>query len=290
MIAMNGVAQGKRRYRGLTAAERHQQRRELLLDAGLELFGTLGYAGSSVRAISQQAGLNSRYFYESFNDREALLVAVYERIIAEIAAAVLEATESSRTVENQARSGLDASWAILTGDRRKARVLAIEVVGVSERLEALRRAYRHAFADLLVRNTMMVVGEGVQTKFDPVLIARALMGGVIDVLVDWINDELDHDRSAIVEHFTALFTAAAAVALDETPAKLMRRVRSVPPGSNGLGAARVEIEQARRLAGADRGAARREGLGDRKRRASANGARAREPRARKRQPGRGPGD
>src|SRR5579875_1767846 len=178
MKAMAGVAKRQRRYRGLTAAERHRQRRELLLDAGLELFGTLGYAASSVRAISQQAGLNSRYFYESFADREALLIAVYERIVAAIAAA----TKDARTIADQARWGLDANWAILTGDRRKARVLAIEVVGVSERLEALRRAYRHAFADLLVQNSALIVGKGLETKLDPVLVARALVGGSIDIL------------------------------------------------------------------------------------------------------------
>ena len=36
------------------------------MEAGLELFGTLGYARTSVRAISAAASLNSRYFYESF--------------------------------------------------------------------------------------------------------------------------------------------------------------------------------------------------------------------------------
>ena len=253
MTAMAGVAKRQRRYRGLTAAERHRQRRELLLDAGLELFGTLGYAASSVRAISQQAGLNSRYFYESFTDREALLIAVYERIVAEIAEAIVAATKDARTIADQARWGLDANWAILTGDRRKARVLAIEVVGVSERLEALRRAYRHAFADLLVQNSALIVGKELETKLDPVLVARALVGGSIDILVDWINGEVSHDRETIVEHFTVLYTAAAAAAIGETQAKFMRRARTLPAGSNGLGAVRVQIEQARELAGAARG-------------------------------------
>ena len=96
----------------MTAAERRDQRRERLLEAGLELFGTQGYAESSVRAVSAAAGLNSRYFYESFASREELLYQVYERIVAEIAIAVIEATATRATVEGQARAGLDVSWGI----------------------------------------------------------------------------------------------------------------------------------------------------------------------------------
>lgn len=238
------MATGVRKYRGLTPQERASQRRELLLAAGLELFGTVGYARATVREVSKAAGLNSRYFYESFPDREALLIAVYERIIFELAKAVAEATAGAQTVQEQAAAGLRVTWEILTGDRRKARVLAVEVVGVSERLERLRRAYRHGFAQLLVNNAMRVVGEGEQTRLDPTLISRALIGGFLDVLTDWLNGDIDLPDDQIVEHFTELYTAAAAAALGETPAQLRRRIRSVPPPP-----ARLDIEAARAEAG-----------------------------------------
>src|SRR5271167_5171779 len=133
-----------RRYRGITPSERHAQRRKQLIEAGLELFGTQGYASTSIRAVSAAASLNSRYFYESFSSREDLLYSVYERIVQEIIAAAIEATSTTDTIEEQARAGLRAGWTILTDDRRKARVLAVEVVGVSDRLEQLRRKTRHA--------------------------------------------------------------------------------------------------------------------------------------------------
>ena len=50
------AASKPRLYRGVSAAERRAERRERLLEAGLELFGTRGYADSSIRAISAQAG------------------------------------------------------------------------------------------------------------------------------------------------------------------------------------------------------------------------------------------
>jgi AcrR family transcriptional regulator len=206
-----------RRYRGLSVEERHAQRRERLLDAGLELFGTQGYASSSIRAVSAVASLNSRYFYESFKTREDLLYHVYQRAVAEVAAAVIEATAQAESVEDQAREGLRASWRILTEDRRKARVIVLEVVGVSERLERLRRENRHAFADILVHNAMSLAGEDVQLRMDPVLTARSLMGASMEVLVDWIHGDVAASKEEIVEHLTRMYTAVAEASVVPAP-------------------------------------------------------------------------
>jgi AcrR family transcriptional regulator len=204
-----------RRYRGLSVDERREQRRERLLEAGLELFGTAGYAGSSIRAVSAAASLNSRYFYESFKSREDLLYHVYQRAVGELATAVIQATVASGSVEEQAREGLRASWLILTEDRRKARVIALEVVGVSERLERLRRQNRHAFADILVRNAMSLADPDIRLRMDPVLTARLLMGASMEMLVDWINGDVDASTEEIIDHLTTMYTAVAEASVIE---------------------------------------------------------------------------
>src|SRR5258706_5853020 len=105
------------------------------MEAGLGLLASVGYAQPSIRAISAAASLNSRYFYESFSSREDLLYAVYQRIVGEIFIRASEAVAQQKSLEGQARAGLRAGWTAVTEDRRKAKVVALEVVGVSERLE-----------------------------------------------------------------------------------------------------------------------------------------------------------
>ena len=184
------------------------------MEAGLELFGTLGYAHTSVRAVSAAAALNSRYFYESFSSREDLLYVVYQRIVTDIFTRAAEATAREHTLEEQARAGLRAAWTAVTEDRRKARIVAIEVVGVSERLERLRRETRQALAQLTADNAMSLAGsQGITLRLDPVLTARFLMGGVVEVLLEWISGDLDASADEVVEHFTVLFTAAARAAV-----------------------------------------------------------------------------
>jgi len=200
-------------YRGVSPAERREERRERLMQAGLELFGTVGYPATSVRGLSAAASLNSRYFYESFSSREDLLYSVYQRIVGDIFTKAAQAVAKETTIEGQARAGLLAAWTEVTGDRRKARVVAIEVVGVSERLERVRRENRHALAQLTADNAMSLAGQGVRLRLDPVLTARFLMGGVVEILHDWIGGDLDMSSEQVVEHFTAFFAAAAYAAI-----------------------------------------------------------------------------
>jgi AcrR family transcriptional regulator len=207
------LTQESRRYRGLTAAERREQRREQLLEAGLELFGTQGYRNTTIRAVSAAASLNSRHFYESFASREDLLYHVYERIVHEIVLAAAEETGKVDTIEGKARAGLRAGWTIVTDDRRKARIVVLEVVGVSDRLDRLRRDIRHALADLTAKNALSLAGSGMKYRLDPVLTARTLIGGVVEILIDWINGDVDASVDEVVEHLTVLFTAAAAAAV-----------------------------------------------------------------------------
>jgi hypothetical protein len=95
--------------------------------------------------------------------------------------------------------------------------VAIEVVGVSERLERLRRETRHALAQLTADRALSLARD-VRLRLDPVITARFLMGGIVELLADWINGDLDAPTDEVVDHFTALFTAAAYAAIaDDIP-------------------------------------------------------------------------
>ena len=78
------TAAGSHRWVGVPADERRAERRRLLVDAAFELLGTDGDAGTTVRAVCAATRLNPRYFYESFADRDALLLAVYDQQVAEL--------------------------------------------------------------------------------------------------------------------------------------------------------------------------------------------------------------
>ncbi|MBX5487665.1 MAG: TetR/AcrR family transcriptional regulator, partial [Mycolicibacterium hassiacum] len=96
-----------RPYRGVDAADRLAGRRRRLLEAGLELLGTPDGdpAELTVRAICAQAGLGLRYFYESFSDKDDFLAAVYDAVVADIAATT-QAAVAAAPPDQQARAGM----------------------------------------------------------------------------------------------------------------------------------------------------------------------------------------
>jgi AcrR family transcriptional regulator len=179
----------ERRYGGKTAAERRGERRERLLDAGLELFGTAGYAVTTIEALCAAAGLNPRYFYEQFDGREALLGAVYDRhvetVLAHVRAAIDGAPAEPAT---RLRAGLDAFVTGTLADERAARINYFEMVGVSPGLEARRRGVLRAYADMIVAQG----GEfGALDAMPPAqrrMVAVALVGAVDGLVTDWLSD------------------------------------------------------------------------------------------------------
>ncbi len=183
------------------------------MDAGLEVFGTTGYAGSTVRGVCAVAGLNQRYFYESFDERADLLLAVYERIMTETATRMVEAVRAADGFEARTRAGLSTWFRAVTEDRRKARVLTIEIVGVSEQIERRRRELRHTFASFIAEQAAELTGLSESpTGFDVAYGTRVLVAGVIDAVVDWIRQDVDLTVDELIDNSVRLFLFTGAAA------------------------------------------------------------------------------
>ena len=140
----------ERRGRGPTAArwagaarERRAERRTLLVDAAFDLLGTEGWAGTTVRAVCQAARLNPRYFYESFDDLDLLVVAVYDRLVAELRRRLSAVDAAGADPPSRPGRPSTAPSAFVDDDRRRARVLYVEALG-NEALNRRRIETGHA--------------------------------------------------------------------------------------------------------------------------------------------------
>lgn len=197
------------RYGGRTADERRAERRERLLDAGLELFGTRGYAQTSIEALCAATRLNPRYFYESFPTREALLQAVYDRHMQHLATTVLAALEDAPLEPREVvGAGLRAFVETQLADRRNARITYLEIVGVSLELERHRREVLRSFARLVEAQADRLAAAGAIPGGDHWLTAIALGGAVDGLLTDCFTTTDDPDVDAIVATLVDLFVAA----------------------------------------------------------------------------------
>jgi AcrR family transcriptional regulator len=183
-----------RSWAGVSADDRKAERRLLLLDAGFDLLGTEGSAGTTVRAVCASAELNPRYFYESFADLDALLVAVYDRLVQELQVAVEKAVASAPD-DGVVRAVVESTVRFVDEDRRRGRVLYHEALG-NETLSRRRVESSFALADL-------IAGGAKERR----VAASFVVGGFSEVLMAWLDGRITISRKRLIEQTTDLFIA-----------------------------------------------------------------------------------
>jgi AcrR family transcriptional regulator len=209
------------RWAGVAPADRRAERRTLLLDAAFDLLGTEGWPGTTVRSVCTAARLNPRYFYESFDDLDALVVALYDRLVRDLTAAIVAAVDAAGDdTAAQTRAAVDSIVAFVDDDRRRARVLYVEALG-NEALNRRRIETGHALVAAVEQHTIDRHGPPPAGEQIGRIGAAVLVGGTSELVLSWLDGRIDVPRSQLVDDATALFLAvgdaAAAVAARRRP-------------------------------------------------------------------------
>jgi AcrR family transcriptional regulator len=197
---MDAMAQ-VRPYRGIEAAERLAQRRRQLLDAGLQLLGGKGQdpAELTVRAICRQAGLGVRYFYESFTDKDDFVSAVFDSVIADIAATT-QAAVSAAPVKERNHAGMANLVRTIAEDARIGRFL------ISSQANSVLVRRRTDTGALLAMLYGQNVAEalGVQETTRGKATAHFAVGGVVQMISMWLAGDIALSRDELVDQLALI--------------------------------------------------------------------------------------
>jgi AcrR family transcriptional regulator len=191
-----------RPYRGVAADDRIAGRREALIDAALEVFAAEGWAGLSARRVCERAGLTRRYFYESFDDVDALLGALFDRITGEVTAAVRSAAAEgaasrAELVERAVSAGLD----VVASPPSKGRFLAVAQTAGSTIAE--HRARSIDDLAVIVEAALSTDGDGRPIRAGEARItAMIAVGAILSIIDSWLAQEVDLSREEVVRWST----------------------------------------------------------------------------------------
>jgi AcrR family transcriptional regulator len=192
-------------YGGVTAQARVADRRDRLLAAGLELFGTQGYPRTTIDQVCAEAGLTKRYFYESFRSCEDLMGALLRSLWVEAAqhgmAAVAAAPGGARV---RVRQGIGAVVDYYTADARRGRVAFLEAVGISDRIEGQRREYVGVFTTLLQSYADELLGELTLPEQVMRLHAGALVGAGSELVTEYLLGTVTTSPAELADYLTGL--------------------------------------------------------------------------------------
>ncbi|MBJ8337769.1 TetR/AcrR family transcriptional regulator [Antrihabitans sp. YC3-6] len=196
-----------RPFRGVSAADRVRQRRDALLDAGLKALADGPLASVTVDDISSRAGLSKRYFYEHFHTRNDLFVALVERLIEQLTAAVATASQAPNTgMLGRLHDAVVGVVSVLIEDPGNAR-LFVDTLGGDQLRDTVRRT-EHAMAvmliDVTIADTQVTEKERVRLNMG----ALILVSGTAQAVSDWLNGTIDLSRTELIEEIVKLAAAA----------------------------------------------------------------------------------
>jgi AcrR family transcriptional regulator len=192
-------AQG-RPYGGENLAERVARRREQFMDAGLQVFGTVGYRQATVRMLCKQAELTDRYFYESFDTTEDLLIAVYQQQFDLLQQAVMQqllGAALDADLMDTVRAGLDTLFD-MASQPCVARVCWLEVLGVSPRVDATYSRTFNGFADLVTQFSRQRFPLWQIDDEEAQAVGLALIGAVSQTVTQWVLGQYQQDRQMLI--------------------------------------------------------------------------------------------
>lgn len=201
-------------------AQRSDERRARLLEAALHLFAQQGYAKTPIEQLCAEARVTARHFYELFESREALLAALYGRIADELRAAMLAALAApAATADVQIAAAVRAMIHHYLDDARRARIGVLEVVGVSPAMETRRRGVIHELAALVESHLGALAARGQLPLRNYHLASVAMVGGVNELLAEWLTVPSPPGIATLVDEISLLFRAlvrgAALISRDE---------------------------------------------------------------------------
>jgi AcrR family transcriptional regulator len=200
-----------RTYRGASPEQRRVDRRERLIEAAVEVFGTTGYRAATVDQVCAQAGLTKRYFYESFPDSEALLLAAYERTTDQLHERVTAAIAKAQpNLERVTHAALAEFIRAIDEDLRVARLIFFEILGVSPAVDAAYRAATGRFTKTLLALAAPAIETGELKPAEQFTLATGMVGAILMIAQVWVLDDRRQPIEAVIGTANMLVSAVVA--------------------------------------------------------------------------------
>lgn len=161
-----------------------------------------------MRALCREAELSAKYFYETFDSRGDLVIAVYDRVVGGELVEVIGAADIHGKLPERLRITFMAAAAYFEEDPRRARILFRETL-----VDDVLRDHAVAAIPVFVLHVAQVVWRdgGSAGLADPDklgLVVSSLSGGaLVMVFLNWLEGRISATADEVADHCTDLVLA-----------------------------------------------------------------------------------
>ena len=182
----------------LLMKERPKEAKGKIYFSALKLFAAKGFKNTSVLEIVESAHVSKTTFYQQFSSKEALVVALCQDLIDEIALEIKRAAMLEPRVAYKAFAGIYRYLDICFTNPAVAHFILLESVGISEEVETVRREAMQGFADLIFVFAYQEFPNQVREE-EIRIVSQAMVGAVNEVVIRNVseaNQDLDIEELA----------------------------------------------------------------------------------------------
>lgn len=197
----------ERQFKGLSMAERQQARREKLIEAGIQAYGTHGFFSVTVKDICNEAKLTERYFYESFKKSEHLFQTIFLKLIDELQQNVMQAMmQASSDPKKMIEAGLTALLTTLRDNPRMARIIYIDAMLVQElHNQATIHETMSRFDRMIQAFVMLMMPNLSRSEQEISLVSTGLNGYVTQIAIRWVMSGFKQSMEEVLSSCSIVF-------------------------------------------------------------------------------------
>ena len=191
-------------WRGTSSDERAAERRGRLVAACRQIVGSDGSAALTVRAVCRVAGVGPKNFYAGFPDTDALLLATYDRAVAQllsaVAAAAIPVADEQNTARGTLRHVFEAAVAHLEQHPDEGRIIFAEAL-TNDVLRTRATVTLPAFLEGVGQLVPMPTGEPGAFRRGG-LTSTLLSGALAAVFIEWLSGTVEFSRDELIDRCT----------------------------------------------------------------------------------------
>lgn len=174
--------------------------RARILTAALELFADRGFAGTSVRALAERAGVSQGLLYNYFDGKDGLLRAIFEQSQLDVTATLDEANDHP---EESVPTLIRAAFAAVQGNAVFWR-LTYQLRMQGHTITLLGGVFREWADSVRARIEALLRADGVP---DPAVRARVLFAAIDGAAQHWVLDPDGYPLDQVADALAELATA-----------------------------------------------------------------------------------
>ena len=197
----------ERQFKGLSLTERKQARREKLIEAGIEAYGTHGFFAATVKDICNEAKLTERYFYESFKKSDELFQTIFLTLIDQLQHNVMQAImQASTDPRKMIEAGLTALLTTLRDNPRMARIIYIDAMLVQElHNQATIHETMLRFDRMIQAFVMLMMPDIDRSEREISFVATGLNGYVTQIAIRWVVSGFKQSMEDVLSSCSIVF-------------------------------------------------------------------------------------